>query len=165
LPRAERLLPRLSLLLIAALLALSAWQWRDGAPLDASILSLLPKGAEDRLAQQAQARMAEPLNREVLVLIGAPERETAIAGAQALAGEWQQHAVFECVQWQFAGDLDALRNALLDNRLALLSASDRALLREQPGQWVNARLAQLFIGLDWPRARRRACRIRACNWI
>jgi len=144
LPRAERLLPRLSLLLLAALLALSAWQWRDGAPLDASVLGLLPQGAEDALVGQAQARMAEPLNREVLILVGHPERGIAIAQVEALAAQWQSHTIFERVQWRFAEDVDALRDALLNNRLALLPAADRTLLISQPDEWINQRLAQLF---------------------
>jgi len=144
LPRAERLLPRLSLLLLAALLAVSAWQWRDGAPLDASVLGLLPQGAEDALVGQAQARMAEPLNREVLILVGHPERGIAIAQVEALAAQWQSHTIFERVQWRFAEDVDALRDALLNNRLALLPAADRTLLISQPDEWINQRLAQLF---------------------
>jgi len=144
LPRAERLLPRLSLLLMTALLALAAWQWRDGAPLDASVLGLLPQGAEDALVEQAQARMAEPLNREVLVLVGHLEREIAIAQVEALAAQWQSHTIFERVQWRFTEDVDALRNALLNNRLTFLPAADRALLISQPDEWMNQRLAQLF---------------------
>jgi len=138
------LLPRLSLLLLAALLALITWQWRHGAPLDASVLGLLPPGGEDALVQQAQLRMSESFNRGVLVLVGHHDRETAIARAQILAGQWQSQALFEDVQWRFAENLEVLRKTLVEHRLVLLPAADRALLIMRPEAWINARLTQLF---------------------
>ena len=38
----ERLLPRLFLILLVAVLALAGWQWRHGAPLSANLMELVP---------------------------------------------------------------------------------------------------------------------------
>jgi len=66
----ERLLPRLFLTLLVAVLALAGWQWRDGAPLSANLMELVPGNTPDALELQAEQRMQEPLNREILVLVG-----------------------------------------------------------------------------------------------
>ncbi len=70
----QKALPRLFGALLLALLALAAWQWRDGPPVQASMLALLPQGAGDALVQQAEQRMQEPLSRELLILVGHPQR-------------------------------------------------------------------------------------------
>ena len=62
-PSQQKSLPRLFGALLLALLALAAWQWRNGPPVQASMLTLLPKGAGDELVQQAEQRMQEPLSR------------------------------------------------------------------------------------------------------
>ena len=59
----------------------------------ASMLALLPKGAGDTLVQQAEQRMQEPLNRDLLVLVGHPQRQQAIALVQRL-GCHRIHAAF-----------------------------------------------------------------------
>ncbi|UVE19661.1 hypothetical protein NVV93_02440 [Pseudomonas sp. LS44] len=140
----ERLLPRLFLFLLAALLALAAWQWRAGAPVEASMLSLLPQGAGDARVQQAEQRMQEPLNRELLVLIGHPQRDRAIALVQQIGRHWQAEQRFARVQWSLDADLPALREQLRTSRLALLPAADRQQLLEQPQAFVAQRAAQLF---------------------
>jgi len=144
LPRAERLLPRLALLCFAGLVALFAWQWRNGAPLNASVMALLPDTAHDALVQQAEARMAEPLNKELLLLIGHAERETAIAQVEKLAIRWQALPQFARIEWRFADDVDVLRQVLDEYRLTLLPASDRALLITQPEAFIAGRLQQVF---------------------
>ncbi|AYC35151.1 hypothetical protein D3880_20400 [Pseudomonas cavernae] len=140
----ERLLPRLFLFLLAALLALAAWQWRAGAPVEASMLSLLPQGAGDARVQQAEQRMQEPLNRELLVLVGHPQRDQAIALVQQIGQHWQAEQRFARVQWSLDADLPALRDQLRASRLGLLPAADRAQLIEQPDAFVERRAAQLF---------------------
>ena len=103
----ERLLPRLFLILLVAVLALAGWQWRHGAPLSANLMELVPGNTPDALEQQAEQRMQEPLNREMLVLVGHADRQQAEPGGQrpharrppasrgsrpttgrALAGQW-----------------------------------------------------------------------------
>ncbi|MFZ3153707.1 MMPL family transporter [Pseudomonas sp.] len=140
----ERWLPRGFLLLLAALLALAAWQWRNGPPIAADMLALLPAGSGDELVQQAEQRMQEPLNRDLLLLIGHPQRDQAIALVQHVGEQWRGSGRFAQVQWNLDSDLAALRDYLRSNRLALLPIADRQLLLEQPQQLIEQRAAQLF---------------------
>lgn len=143
-PTLERHLPRLFLVLLVALLALTAWQWRHGPPLSASLLDLLPQGAGDARLEQAERRMQEPLNRELLLLIGHPQRQQAIDLARQLGRDWQASGRFAQVQWRLDADLEALRRQLRASRLALLPTADRRLLAEQPDTFIQQRAAQLF---------------------
>ncbi|MGH8349810.1 MAG: MMPL family transporter [Pseudomonas sp.] len=140
----ERFLPRLFLILLLAVLALAGWQWRDGAPLSANLMELVPGTAPDALELRAEQRMQEPLNREMLVLVGHTDRQQAIAMAQTLGEQWQASGLFEKVQWTLQADLPALRTQLLQGRLAMLSAADRQLLVEHPDLFVQQRVQALF---------------------
>ncbi|EJN27848.1 putative exporter [Pseudomonas sp. GM79] len=140
----ERMLPRLFLVLLLAVLALAGWQWRDGAPLSANLMELVPGTAPDALELRAEQRMQEPLNREMLVLVGHKDRQQAIAMAQKLGEQWQASGVFEKVQWTLQADLPALRTQLLQGRLAMLSAADRQQLIEHPDAFIQQRVQALF---------------------
>lgn len=140
----ERWLPRLFLLLLLAVLALAGWQWRDGAPLSANLMELVPGTAPDALELRAEQRMQEPLNREMLVLVGHADRQQAVAMAQTLGEQWQASGLFEKVQWTLQADLPALRTQLLQGRLAMLQAADRQLLIEHPDTFVQQRVQALF---------------------
>jgi hypothetical protein len=86
----ERLLPRLFLILLLAVLALAGWQWRDGAPLSANLMELVPGSTPDALELRAEQRMQEPLNREMLVLVGHADRQQPGHGRatrRAMAGQ------------------------------------------------------------------------------
>jgi predicted exporter len=126
----ERLLPRLFLILLLAVLALAGWQWRRGAPLSANLMELVPS-TPDALELRAEQRMQEPLNREMLVLVGHADRQQAWPG-RAPGQQWQASGLFEKVQWNLQADLPALRAQLLQGRLAMLSAKDREQLIDQP---------------------------------
>ncbi|POA30158.1 MULTISPECIES: MMPL family transporter [unclassified Pseudomonas] len=140
----ERRLPRLFLTLLLAVLALAGWQWHDGAPLSANLMDLVPGTAPDALELKAEQRMQEPLNREMLVLVGHPDREQAIAMTQKLGEQWLASGLFEKVQWNLQADLPALRTQLLQGRLAMLSAADRQQLIEQPQAFIQQRVQALF---------------------
>ena len=140
----ERLLPRLFLGLLLAMLAIAGWQWQRAAPLSADLMTLVPGATEDPLLKRAEQRMQEPLNRELLVLVGHSDREQALALAQALAAHWQASGLFETVQWSLQTDLQALREQLLQGRLAMLAASDRQQLVEHPDAFVEQRVQSLF---------------------
>ncbi|WP_237884236.1 MMPL family transporter [Pseudomonas sp. PGPR40] len=140
----ERMLPRLFLILLLAVLALAGWQWRDDAPLSANLMELVPGTAPDALELRAEQRMQEPLNREMLVLVGHKERQQAIAMAQKLGEQWQASGVFEKVQWNLQADLPALRTQLLQGRLAMLSVADRQQLIEHPDAFIQQRVQALF---------------------
>ncbi|MFS2198276.1 MMPL family transporter [Pseudomonas sp. Pseusp3] len=140
----ERFLPRLFLILLLAVLALAGWQWRDGAPLSANLMELVPGTAPDALELRAEQRMQDPLNREMLVLVGHTDRQQAVAMAQTLGEQWLASGLFEKVQWTLQADLPALRTQLLQGRLAMLSAADRQLLVEHPDLFVQQRVQALF---------------------
>lgn len=140
----ERKLPGLFLGLLLAVLALGAWQWREGAPLSANLLELAPGTAPDALEQRAEQRMQEPLNREMLVLVGHKDRSQAISMAQTLGEQWQASGLFEKVQWNLQADLPALREQLLRGRLAMLSEADREQLIEHPEAFIEQRVQALF---------------------
>ncbi|MBZ9782304.1 MMPL family transporter [Pseudomonas sp. REP124] len=140
----ERLLPRLFLILLLAVLALAGWQWRNGAPLSANLMELVPGTAPDALEQRAEQRMQEPLNREMLVLVGHTDRQQAVAMAQKLSEQWQASGLFEKVQWNLQADLPALRTQLLQGRLAMLSTEDRQQLIEHPDAFIQQRVQALF---------------------
>ncbi|WP_097305905.1 MMPL family transporter [Pseudomonas chlororaphis] len=140
----ERWWPRLFLLLLVAVLALAGWQWRHGAPLSANLMELVPGTDPDALELKAEQRMQEPLNREMLVLVGHAERQQAIAMAQRLGEQWQASGLFEKVQWNLQADLPALRRQLLQGRLAMLGAADRQQLIEHPDAFIQQRVQALF---------------------
>ncbi|KJJ97227.1 membrane protein [Pseudomonas sp. 21] len=137
-------LPRLVIAGLLALLALAAWQWRHGPPLSTDLLELVPGSSRDALQKQAEQRMQEPLNRELIVLVGYPERDTAIAHARELAERWQASGLYEKVQWGVQADLSALREQLRAGRLALLSDDDRRQLAGEPAAFIQQRVEQLF---------------------
>ncbi|MCE4068853.1 MULTISPECIES: MMPL family transporter [Pseudomonas] len=137
-------LPRLVIAGLLALLALAAWQWRHGPPLSTDLLELVPGSSRDALQKQAEQRMQEPLNRELIVLVGYPERDTAIAHARELAERWQASGLYENVQWGVQADLPALREQLRTGRLALLSDDDRQQLAGEPAAFIQQRVEQLF---------------------
>ncbi|MGH8380504.1 MMPL family transporter [Pseudomonas sp.] len=140
----ERLLPRLFLLLLTGVLALAGWQWYRAAPLSADLMVLVPGATQDPLVQRAEQRMQEPLNREMLVLVGHPQRDQAIALAQRLGEQWQASGLFEKVQWSLQTDLQALREQLLRGRLAMLSRADRNSLVDNPQGFIEQRVQSLY---------------------
>ena len=140
----ERMPPRLFLLLLLAVLALAGWQWRNGAPLSANLMELVPGTSPDALELIAEQRMQEPLNRDVLVLVGHTDRQQAIALAQTLGEQWQASGLFDKVQWTLQADLPALRTQLLNGRVAMLSAADRQQLIDQPQAFIQQRVQALF---------------------
>ncbi|UXZ99066.1 MMPL family transporter [Pseudomonas phytophila] len=142
--RIERLLPRLFLIILLAVLALAGWQWRDGAPLSANLMELVPGSSPDPLELRAEQRMQEPLNREMLVLVGHTDRQQAIALAKQLGEQWQASGLFDKVQWSLQADLPALRTQLLQGRLAMLPKADRTQLIDNPQAFIQQRVQSLF---------------------
>lgn len=140
----QKALPRLFGVLFLALLALAAWQWRNGPPVSANLLELLPSSAPDAIEQQAEQRMQEPLNRELVVLVGHAKREQALRLAAELGQRWQDEAAFAKVQWNLQPDLTALRQQLLAQRPALLGRADRQQLLDDPQGFMAQRAADLF---------------------
>ncbi len=132
------------LLALLALLALAAWQWRAAAPVSTDLLQLLPGGSSDPLAARAEQRMQEPLNRDLILLVGHARPEQAFALAQQVGEQLEQSALFESLQWRLQPDLAALREQIAGGRLGLLAAEPRERLLQSPAAFVEARVQALF---------------------
>lgn len=137
--RNDRLLPRLFQLGLLILLCLGAWQCRHGWPVSSDLLSLLPPTRGDALQRQAQARVQEPLTRQLIALVGARKRENAVAQARALGARMTASHLFARVQTDYSPDLAAVRAALLAGRVAMLPAADRRLLENDPAAYAARR--------------------------
>jgi predicted exporter len=140
----QRLLPRLFLIILLAVLALAGWQWRAGAPLSANLMELVPGSSPDALELRAEQRIQEPLNREMLVLVGNANKQQAVDTARQISERWQASGLFEKVQWNLQADIPALREQLLAGRLAMLSGADRNELIEHPQAFIEKRVQNLF---------------------
>ena len=141
----ERGLPKLFLVLLLGLTALSAWQWRGAAPISASLLDILPQGAADPLQAFAQQRMQEPLDRELIVVLRHPEGAHAShVFAEQLAQQWRASGIYQRVDSQLTLDIAAVRQQLLADRSNLLPLAVRQQLAAQPELYFQQRLAELF---------------------
>lgn len=137
------LLP-LFLLALMALVGLTAWQWRDGAPVTANLLQLLPSGAPGALEQLAEQRMQEPLNRDLMLLVHHPDEQHANVLAAELNEQLIASGLFADVRRSLDTDLPALRRQLIDQRLALLGVAARELLISAPEKLIDERLQRLY---------------------
>jgi predicted exporter len=134
----------LFLIALLAVLALAGWQWRNGAPLSANLMELVPGSTPDALELRAEQRIQEPMNREMLVLVGHADPVQAIELARQLSEKWQASELFEKVQWNVQADLPALREQLLRGRLSMLPPKDRVELIEHPEAFIQKRVQNLF---------------------
>ena len=141
--RNERLLQRLFQLGLVILLCLGAWQCRHGWPVSSDLLSLLPSTRGDALQRQAQARVQEPLTRQMIALVGARKREDAVAQAKSLGERMTASHLFARVQTDYSPDLAAVRAALLAGRVAMLPAADRQLLESDPTAYAERRAREI----------------------
>ncbi|MDY0206287.1 MAG: hypothetical protein RBR82_06630 [Pseudomonas sp.] len=145
----ERGLPKLFLVLLLGLTALSTWQWRGVAPISASLLDILPQGAADPLQAFAQQRMQEPLDRELIVLLRHPDGAHASqVFAEQLAQQWRASGIYQRVDSQLTLDIAAVRQQLLADRSNLLPLAVRQQLAAQPELYFQQRLAELFDPLN-----------------
>lgn len=131
-------------LALLALTALAAWQWRGGSPVGTDLLELLPHENVTPLVAEAEARMQAPVNRELVVLVHHPDELAAKALAERIGHTWRGLGLFETVQWDVQADLDAVRQQLLDGRLAMLPGRDRMLITESPARFIEQRTIQLL---------------------
>src|SRR5690606_25801857 len=142
--RLPRWIPALFLLALLGLVGLTAWQWRDGPPVSANLLQLLPSGAPGELEQLAETRMQEPLNRDLMLLVRHADDEKADALAGEITDTLQASGLFAQVRRSVDADLPALRRQLLEHRLALLDAASREALIAGPEAFIQQRLQRLY---------------------
>ncbi|WMD22890.1 hypothetical protein RAS12_11100 [Achromobacter seleniivolatilans] len=139
----ERWLPRLFKLGLALVLCAGAWQCRNGWPVSANLMELVPQAAADATRQLAEARIQEPLSRQLIALVAAPAGADSAAPARLLAERWTRSGLFSSVQVELNVDVAALRAQLLAGRLAMLPAADREQLASDPATYAQRRAREL----------------------
>lgn len=139
----ERWLPRLFKLGLVLVLCLGAWLCRDGWPVSANLMELVPQAPADRTRLLAEARIQEPLSRQLVALVAAgPGVEPAVP-ARLLAKRWADSGLFSTVQVDLNVDLAALRKQLLAGRIAMLPLADRQQLTTDPAAYALRRAREL----------------------
>lgn len=131
-------------LALLGLLALSAWQWRDGPPLTANLLQLLPSDSHDVLEQLATERMQEPLKRDLMLLIRHDDEREAQRLTESLAAELRGSGLFAQVRERVQPDLPAVARQLREQSLGLLDDTERQQLIEHPARFVQQRIKRLY---------------------
>jgi len=141
----ERWLPRLFKLGLLLVLCVGAWQCRHGWPVSANLMELVPHAATaDATRQLAEARIQEPLSRQVLALVAArADAADSAAPAKLLAERWTRSGLFASVKLELNVDLSAVRAQLLAGRLAMLPAADRDQLLSDPTAYAQRRAREL----------------------
>jgi predicted exporter len=128
---------------LALVVCLGLWQCRHGWPVSSSLLDLVPASHGDAMQQRADDRIEAPLKRQLVALIGAPDRERAIELARGAGHLWRHTGLFADVQVDVDVDVDSVRKQLLAQRLALLPPGDRELLIQDPAGYAARRVRQL----------------------
>lgn len=137
----ERWLPRLFKLGLLLVLCLGAWLCRNGWPVSADLMELVPRAGSDATRQLAEARIQEPLSRQLIALVSAGADPAA--PARRLAQRWTDSGLFSRVQVELDVDLAALRRQLLAGRLAMPPAADRRQLQTDPAAYAARRAREL----------------------
>lgn len=138
------LIPILFAVALLGLVGLTTWQWRDGPPVTANLLQLLPSGAPGELGQLAEKRMQEPLNRDLMLLVQHTDEASATALASEITDTLTASGLFAQVRRSVEADLSAIRQQLLEQRLALLDTASREALIAGPEVFVQQRLQRLY---------------------
>ena len=143
----ERWLPRLFKLGLLLILCAGAWQSRNGWPVSANLMELVPRAGADATRQLAEARIQEPLSRQLIALVAADSSASANADpagpARRLAQRWTDSGLFSSVQVELQVDVAALRAQLMAGRLAMLPAADRQQLQADPAAYAQRRAREL----------------------
>ncbi len=139
----ERWLPRLFKLGFLLILCIGAWQCRNGWPVSANLMDLVPHAGNDATRQLAEARIQEPLSRQIIALVAGRSGTDSTAPARQLAQRWTDSGLFSSVQMELEVDLAALRTRLSAGRLAMLPAADRRQLETDPASYARRRAREL----------------------
>lgn len=139
--RPERLLFTGFVLLALALAILTLWQWRDGAPVSANLLDILPQGEQDLRVEQARQDMDAALQRELVLLVRHPE---AASRLPLWAGQLEQSGLFHQIDYRIDEQLGQLGQQLLDGRPYLVPLAVREQLASYPQEYITRRVQALF---------------------
>ncbi|MBB3169249.1 MMPL family transporter [Simiduia aestuariiviva] len=132
--------------LCLCLIALCLWVRLENYRFDASLLSLLPTAQQHDLGTQraalANKHLTDLLDRELLLLVGAPDADTSAEWAariqSAIASPTRQPQTVD------ATDVTQFSEAYFPHRYFLLAEQDRALLRDSPDQLLRRAQQQLY---------------------
>jgi len=141
--RTERWLPRLFKLGLLLVLLAGAWQCRNGWPVSANLMELVPQASVDATRRLAESRIQEPLSRQLIALVAARDSADPVPPARLLAKRWTDSGLFSQVQVDLNVDLAALREHLLAGRLAMLPLADRQQLENDPAAYAQRRAREL----------------------
>ncbi len=141
--RTERWLPRLFKLGLLLVLLAGAWQCRNGWPVSANLMELVPQASDDATRQLAEARIQEPLSRQLIALVATRGAADPTQPARLLAKRWSESGLFSVVQVELNVDVAAMRDQLLAGRLAMLPLADRLQLDADPAAYAQRRAREL----------------------
>ncbi|WP_254926094.1 MMPL family transporter [Bordetella genomosp. 11] len=139
----ERRLTVLFRIALALVICLGLWECRHGWPVSSSLLDLVPVAQGDALRQRADDRIQEPLQRQVIALVSADDRERAVELARGMGHAWRHSGLFADVQVDVDVDVDGVRKQLLSQPLALLPPRARDTLIRDPASYAARRVREL----------------------
>ncbi len=140
----ERGWAALYLLALAGLLLFSIWQLTARQPVHTDLLDLLPPDrSQSNIEQKAQDAVRQSLNQQIVVLTGATDSAKALAAAERQARQWSDSHLFERVDLHVSGDIDSLREQLIQMDQAGLSAQLRESLAHDPKAWFEQRAQRI----------------------
>jgi len=139
----ERLLSLIFRVAMVLVLLLGAWQLRDGWPVSSNLSDLLPTISSDKLRHEADAQIQKPLARQMVALVGAPDRDRAVELARGLGHLWNHSGLFARVQVEADIDLEALRQQMATQLLSLISGADRQRFMNDPAAYAAQRVREL----------------------
>ncbi|AOB33569.1 hypothetical protein AKI39_09475 [Bordetella sp. H567] len=139
----ERRLTVLFRIVLALVVCVGLWECRHGWPVSSSILDLVPAVQGDALRQRADDRIQEPLQRQLIALVSAGDRERAVELARGMGHAWRHSGLFADVQVDVDVDVDTVRKQLLSQPLALLPPRARDTLIHDPAAYAARRVREL----------------------
>ncbi|QEX22994.1 membrane protein [Hypericibacter adhaerens] len=135
------------LLVLAAALYLG-WRLHEGLRFRTDLLALLPREAQDADAQHANDVVTAALSRQVMIMVGGPDRDQTRAAATAIAAALTQPKLMELTTDSFGKDrLRRIGELYFPYRRGLLSAQDRQSLLEGKPEAVSLRALSQIYGL------------------
>lgn len=104
-----------------------------GAAFETRLLALLPESVENPLIDRALERVSEAGSKQVVILVGHSELQTASRAADALGAHLEGHAGIGRVVTKQSGDLgNAAQDFYFPYRYGLLTPGQRERLRQEP---------------------------------
>ncbi|WP_101759766.1 MMPL family transporter [Oceanicoccus sp. KOV_DT_Chl] len=117
--------------LTLTLLVVFAAQLYRGLTIDSDILGLLPESERSVVVQQALDQFAENFSQQLVFLVGANERASALAASDIVYSDLQRADLFSRLTYKVDGDFtSAVFNTYLPYRTGLLSKADRDLFAD-----------------------------------